>query len=101
VFLGSRSDAKGVFPVDDDVLEALLTEFNLKRVPVLYKGPYSKEVMLKYTDGLETYSGKETHIREGLVVEPLVQRRDPAIGRVVLKSVSTAYLSRKGGTELN
>ena len=101
VFLGSRHDAAGVFPVNDDVLEALLSEFNLKRVPVLYKGPYSKEIMLQHTDGLETYSGKETHIREGLVIEPLIQRRDPVIGRVVVKSVSTAYLSRKGGTELN
>ena len=101
VFIGSRNESRGVFPVNDDELEAILTEFNLKRVPVLYKGPYSKEVMLQHTDGLETYSGKETHMREGIVIEPLVQRRDSTIGRVVLKSVSTAYLSRKGGTELN
>lgn len=101
IFVGKRSTPQGVFPLNDDELEAVLTEFNLKRVPVLYKGPYSKDVMLSHTEGLETYSGLKTHMREGLIVEPLVQRRDPAIGRVVLKSVSATYLARKGGTEFN
>jgi len=99
IFVGNR--AKGVMPLNDAELEAALTEFNLKRVPVLYKGPYSKEVMLQHTDGKETYSGQNLHMREGLIVEPLVQRRVPEIGRVVLKSVSAIYLARKGGTEFN
>ncbi len=100
IFVGKKN-AVGIRALNDDELEAILTEFDLKRVPVLYKGPYSKEIMLKFTDGFETYSGKETHIREGIIIEPLVQRRDPEVGRVVFKSVSAAYLNRKGGTEFN
>lgn len=70
----------------------------IKTVPVLYRGPFSKESMYAHTEGLETVSGKETHIREGIVVTPVVERRDPEIGRVILKSVSAAYLTRKGKT---
>lgn len=64
-------------------------------VPVLYVGPFSKEIMYSFTDGMETVSGKELHIREGVVVTPTVERRDNTIGRVILKSVSAAYLTRK------
>lgn len=101
VFVGKKNSVEGVRAVNDVELEDILSEFGLKRVPVLYKGPFSKDVMLQYTDGMETYSGQELHIREGVIVEPLVQRRSPEIGRVVLKSVSAAYLARKGGTEFN
>lgn len=101
IFVGKRSHKQRLRALNDDELEAVLTEFNLKRVPVLYKGPYSKEIMLQYTDGKETYSGLETHMREGVIVSPLVERSDPQIGRVVLKSVSVHYLLRKGGTEFN
>src|SRR5574344_1354117 len=40
----------------------------VEMVPVLYVGPYSKEIVEYYTNGLETVSGKETHIREGVVI---------------------------------
>lgn len=35
------------------------------------------------------------HIREGVVVKPLVERWNNSIGRVILKWVSAAYLNRK------
>ena len=101
IFVGKRGSKEGVRALNDEEFETLISEFGLKRVPVLYKGPFSKEVMLQYTDGKETYSGLESHMREGVIVEPLVQRRDPEIGRVVLKSISAAYLNRKNGTEFN
>lgn len=101
IFVGNKLSKEGIRALDDSEFEELLTEFNIKRVPVLYKGPFSKEVMLKYTDGKETYSGTESHMREGIIVEPLIQRKTPEIGRVVLKSVSAAYLNRKNGTEFN
>ncbi len=101
IFVGKRNSKEGIRALNDDELEALIAEFGLKRVPVLYKVPFSKEIMLQFTYGKETYSGKETHMREGVIIEPLVQRSDSRIGRVVLKSVSAAYLNRKGGTEFN
>ncbi|MHB1665893.1 RNA ligase (ATP) [Thiomonas sp.] len=73
----------------------------LPEVTVLYEGPYRKQIVLDLTDGRESISGKETHLREGVVIRPATERCCPEIGRVLLKSVSQAYLLRKGGTELN
>lgn len=94
-------DAYAGFPgrgryLNDAELEALCTIGGLPRVPVLYRGPFSKEVMEDFTDGRETLSGQNQHIREGIVMRPVLERRDPELGRVILKSVSGAYLTRKG-----
>ena len=70
-------------------------------VPVLYVGPFSKDVMEEHTNGLETVSGQELNIREGIVIKPLEERRDEELGRVILKNVSEAYLLRKDGKEYN
>lgn len=69
---------------------------SIDTVPVLYMGPYSKEKLVEVTNGTETLSGKGTNIREGVVVKPVMERRHELIGRVQLKSVSDAYLLRKG-----
>jgi len=79
-----------------------LGEVEINTVPVLYEGPFSKAVLEQHTNGKETVSGKELHIREGVVVTTVPERQDPTIGRVMLKSVSEAYLLRKNkdATEL-
>ena len=73
-------------------------------VPLLYRGPYSKEVLLEHTNGKSYYAD---HIREGVVVKAFPDRYEdynrfgrPPFGRVIFKSVSEDYLLRKGGTEL-
>jgi RNA ligase (TIGR02306 family) len=76
-------------------------QLKVSTVPTLYEGPFSKELMIKYTSGKETVSGKQLNMREGLVVTPIVERRDSELGRVILKSVSEEYLLRKGGSEFN
>ena len=73
----------------------------LSRVPVVYRGPLSAEVLMEHTSGRESVSGQGTHIREGVVVRPCVERRDPRLGRVQLKSINPKYLTRKGGTEFS
>ena len=114
---GARADAGGtlgfrVFDVyvgrpgqgaylSDEPLEQACARMGLPRVPVLYRGPFSRAVMLEHTDGKETLSGTGLHIREGIVVRPAIERRDPRLGRVQLKSVSEKYLLRSGGTEYN
>jgi hypothetical protein len=56
--------------------------------------------MKQYTDGKTTFDG--AHIREGIVMKPTKERVEPELGRVILKSVSEAYLLRKGNiTEYN
>ena len=68
-------------------------------VPVLYRGPFSAAVMLRETDGATALGGK--HVREGVVVKPAEERESADFGRVILKSVSGDYLTRRGGTEYN
>lgn len=112
-FVGLRSGGRFL---NDDELEELLLELDLPRVPVLYKGPFSKEKLYELTEGKEMVSGKNLHIREGVVVRPLVERTskesvhlskkfdrglkfDGIFDRVQLKNVSASYLTRKNATE--
>ena len=80
-----------------DEVESLGDLFPL--VPVLYRGPFSAAVMLEHTDGATALGGR--HVREGVVVKPATERESAEFGRVILKSVSGDYLTRKGGTEYN
>jgi RNA ligase (TIGR02306 family) len=80
----------------DELVEAI-KELGLPRVPVLYRGPFSKEIMYNYTSG-RTVVDNGSHIREGIVITPVIERRNDTIGRVILKSVSGDYLTRKGDT---
>jgi RNA ligase (TIGR02306 family) len=90
----------GRFLGRDDFSQAV-AGLGIERLPVLYRGPFSRNVMYEHTDG-KTVLGGASHIREGLVVVPVAERRDKTIGRVILKSVSGDYLTRKGeATEFN
>ena len=65
--------------------------------PVLYEGPYDYDLLAKLAEGKEQVSGKELHIREGLVVRPLREQRSELTGgRKIAKFVSDAYLTRGG-----
>lgn len=84
-----------------DEFVKLAEQYDLPTVPVLYEGPYSREVVREHTDGREQLSGREAHIREGVVVKSSVGRVDDRHGRVILKSISEKYLGLKGLTEYN
>ena len=96
VYLGQPGQGRYM---DDAELEAFLAQQGLTRAPVLYRGPFDRALMLQMTEGVETVSGQGAHMREGLIVRPTRERRHEELGRVQLKSVSEAYLLRKGGTE--
>jgi RNA ligase (TIGR02306 family) len=77
------------------------TRFCVPTVPLLYKGPYSKEVVEQYVDGPTTIV-EENKInstfkgREGIVITPLVERFSPQLGgRLILKAVSCDYLQTR------
>lgn len=91
---GYRGDQK--FLGADD-LRDLAGRLGVEMVPVLYRGPFSWEVLAEHTTGPTAMDAK--HIREGVVVTPVIEREDMRLGRVALKSVSEKYLLRKGGTE--
>ncbi|MEU8528754.1 MULTISPECIES: RNA ligase (ATP) [Streptomyces] len=78
----------------------VLQDGELPLVPRLYTGPYDVERVLELSSGRETVSGKELHLREGVVIRSATGRYSPVVGgRAIAKSVSPAYLTRKGGTE--
>lgn len=78
-----------------DALAEAIVMLGLEQVPVLYRGAFSRAVMMQYTEG-KTVLGGAAHVREGIVVTPVQERRNDGIGRVILKSVSGDYLLRKG-----
>lgn len=98
VYFGNPGE--GVY-LNYDAKKEFTELMGLKMVPELYRGPYSRSKMLEFTNGNETFSGREACIREGIIITPTVERGDYELGRVILKSVSDAYLGRKNGTEFN
>ncbi len=76
-------------------------EFGLQTVPLLYAGPYSKELVKEYTYGPTTLAKPEEiqskfKDREGCVITPLIEQfYAPTGGRLIVKSVSADYLDRK------
>lgn len=85
--------------LDYSALVAFCEEFSLPRVPVLYTGPYGWEAVSQFNNANSVLS--QECLMEGVVVQPLVERSHPEIGRVVLKLISDRYLLRKDGTELH
>ncbi|MFE2579137.1 RNA ligase (ATP) [Streptomyces sp. NPDC059378] len=72
----------------------------LPLVPRLFEGPYDIGRVLEVATGRESVSGRELHLREGVVIRPATERYSPVTGgRAIAKAVSPAYLTRKGGTE--
>ncbi|MEH2240073.1 RNA ligase (ATP) [Nostoc sp.] len=78
---------------------AFCDEFALPRVPVLYIGAYTWEAVSQFNNANSVVS--PNCIMEGVVVQPVIEKTHPEIGRVVLKLISDRYLLRKDGTELH
>lgn len=96
ICVGVREDAEFLI---DDTFENACRDMNIERVPVLYRGPFSREILDLHTNGKTTLGGD--HIREGVVVKSAVGGRHERYGRKIAKSVSEAYLLRKDATEFN
>lgn len=67
-------------------------------VPILYHGPFTAEALFEHTNGNENISNTESNIREGVVIKLPIERHDDLVGRVFFKSISEAYLLRRGKT---
>ena len=67
---------------------------SLPWVPLLSEGvSFDLETILTLAEGESLMTGAN-HIREGIVVKPVIERTHPEVGRVCLKVVSNAYLER-------
>jgi len=75
----------------------LCTEFGVPTVPLLYRGPFDLSIIKAHSEGNTTLGAD--HIREGVVVKPVVERVDPKVGRVCLKYIGDQYLFAKGITD--
>ena len=73
----------------------ILADLELPKVPILYVGPWDPK-LIELADGPSTLPNT-THIREGVVIKPVINRRDYDVGRVILKVVSFDYLENKKG----
>lgn len=89
------------------LVSLLCDTYDVPLVPELYVGKYSKEAVLRVTDGPTTLHNTASrhhhlaHMREGVVVKCMQDARSPRYGRKIAKSVSDAYLLRKNATEFN
>lgn len=63
------------------------------RAPFMGIVPFDFEELQKLADGQSLIPGAD-HIREGIVIRPLIERQDDHVGRVQLKMVSNAYLEK-------
>ena len=73
-----------------DDFKALCDKYSVPTVPVLYKGGFNMEKIKKLADG-DSVLESAKHIREGVVVRPVVERLDNKVGRAVLKYIGTEY----------
>lgn len=93
--------------LDYDSMIYFCNEYNVKTVPLLYRGPFSMNMVEEYTEGdtivcpPET-AGKFTG-REGIVIRPEKETISEEMGcrRKILKSISFEYMNRKGATEFH
>lgn len=86
--------------LDPVELARLTHRLGLPAAPTLYSGPYDEAKLLSLASGLETVSGAGRHLREGLVIRPIVDRYSSVLrGRTIAKLVSGDYLTRAEGTE--
>ena len=74
--------------------EAFCDRYTLPRVPVLYEGPWYPD-LAKLAEGKTTMPCAD-HVREGIVVKPMIERHQAGLGRVFLKLPGEGYLLRKG-----
>lgn len=62
-------------------------------VPVVAMPEFDLESILAFAEGPSLMPGAD-HVREGVVVKPLVERLDAEVGRVQLKAIGNGYLER-------
>lgn len=74
----------------------MLTDGGVPCVPLIAANlPYDFDKICELASGPTCVPGaKEKTIREGIVVKPCTERRDPHVGRVQLKCVSSEYLEK-------
>lgn len=94
-----EADGKQTWLKPDDV-EAFAKERGFDYIPVLYKGPFNKELAYSLTKGDSEYGDKTQKVREGIVIKA---SEDYSIegNKKALKFVSEVYLDDKSNTDFH
>lgn len=80
--------------VEFDVFRMLCVRYDVAMVPMISYGyPFNLDEIRVEAAG-KTALGSD-HLREGIVVKPLIERTDPRIGRAIAKYVSDDFLLAK------
>jgi RNA ligase (TIGR02306 family) len=67
-------------------------EFGVPRAALIYSGPYNRDKIAELAEGDSLVpSAPKGHMMEGVVIVPVIERRDDRIGRVCLKLISNRY----------
>lgn len=82
----------GEYMSDPDFWKYAL-DFGCNITPGIYAGPFDPEMLATFTEGDSLLA--PNHMREGVVIVPMIERRDPEIGRVALKLISNRYWMSK------
>lgn len=69
--------------------ETVCNHYEIPVCPLLHHGPLSFDQVNELSEGKSTLA---SHVREGCVIQPVVERNDIRLGRVKLKSVGAGYL---------
>ena len=76
-------------PNENSMTHGLLAPY---LVPELYAGPFNEQLLTDLAKGKETVSGKELHIKEGIVVRPKFNRRSKEGFPLFLKIINPKYI---------
>jgi len=84
--------------LNPDEVEQFAKERGFEMVPILYKGPYNKELAYKLTFGPSEYGDKSEKVREGIVIK---KAKDYSIegNKQAVKWISEDYLSNPDNTD--
>lgn len=73
---------------------SLLSDIQLPVVPTLYRGPWKPDLR-DLAEGETILCQEGGHVREGIVIKPVMERFDSSIGRVMFKLHGEGFLLRK------
>jgi RNA ligase (TIGR02306 family) len=95
IVLYRNSAVESFFPIE------IIHSWHLKTVPVIHIARYGeiKDKLRGLAEGMEQVSGKETHIREGVVVRPRIDRKSSRGTWLRLKIINPKY--KETGEELS
>jgi len=83
-----------------DFLEYYCCKYGVQMAPLVYRGPYNFDKMKEISMG-NTLISRIPQIREGIVIKPVVERKDNRHDRVILKFISDDYTERKFNNKID